>query len=62
MPVTVTKLQGDAIPEHLRGSDVDVVFRVLDEKGQEQFLLDDVEAAKTAVRASDGKLQGDRDR
>lgn len=62
MPVTVTKLQGDAIPEHLRGPDVDMVFRVINEHGQEQYLLDDVEAARTAVRASDEKLQRDQER
>lgn len=53
MPVTVTKLQGDDIPENLRGPEVEVVFRVTDDAGNEQFLLDDVEAAQTAVRASD---------
>ncbi len=62
MPVTVTKLRGDDIPEHLRGPGVEVVFRVIDEKEQEHYLLDDVEAAKAAVRASDEKIQSDGDR
>lgn len=53
MPVTLTKLRGNDIPEHLRGPDVEVVFRVTDEAGNEQFVLNDVEAAQTAVRASD---------
>lgn len=53
MPVTVTKLRGDDIPENLRGPDVQVVFRVIDEVGNEQYLLDDVEAAQLAVRASE---------
>lgn len=53
MPVTVTQLRGDDIPENLRGPEVDVVFRVIDDAGNEQFLLDDVEAAQSAVRASD---------
>lgn len=53
MPVTVTKLQGNDIPLDMRGPDVDVVFRVIDQQGNEQYLLDDVEAAQLAVRASD---------
>jgi hypothetical protein len=53
MPVTVSKLQGDEIPMYLRGPDVTVVYRVVDEDGQEQYLLDDVEAARLAVRASE---------
>ena len=56
MAVTVTKLQGDDIPEEMRGPDVEVVFRVIDERGDERYLLDDIEAAETAVRASDATL------
>lgn len=53
MPVILTKLQGNDIPPDMRGPDVDVVFRVIDQQGNEQYLLDDVEAAQLAVRASD---------
>ncbi len=59
MPVTVTRLQGSDIPEHIRGPGVDVVFRVTDDNGQVQYLLDDVEAAKTAVRASEDQRDTD---
>lgn len=57
MPVTVTKLQGDDIPEHLRGPAVEIVFRVTDEQGNERYLLDDIEAAKLAVRVSEEAQQ-----
>jgi hypothetical protein len=53
MPVIVSKLRGNDIPENLRSPDVEVVFRVIDRAGNEQFLLDEVEAAQSAVRASD---------
>lgn len=53
MPVTVTKLQGNDIPENMRGPGIEVVFRVTDHQGNVQYLLDDVEAAQSAVRASD---------
>ncbi|MGK9066384.1 hypothetical protein [Stutzerimonas chloritidismutans] len=59
MPVTVTKLMGQDIPEHLRQPGVEVVFRVLDEQGQERYLLDDVEAAKVAVQASEAQRNPD---
>ncbi|GAB6388836.1 hypothetical protein [Stutzerimonas marianensis] len=59
MPVSVTKLQGQDIPEHLRGPGVEVVFRVIDEQGKERYLLDDVEAAQTAVRASEAQRNPD---
>jgi len=53
MPVTVSKLQGNDIPEEMRGPEVEVVFRVTDHEGKVKYLLDDVEAAQSAVRASD---------
>jgi hypothetical protein len=53
MSVTVTKLRGNDIPEAMRGPDVQVVFRITDQEGNTQYLLDDVEAAQTAVRVSD---------
>ena len=53
MPVTVSKLEGEQNPEHLQGPDVQRVFRVIDETGQEHYLLDDVEAARLAVSASE---------
>lgn len=59
MPVSVTKLQGQDIPEHLRRPGVEVVFRVIDEQGKERYLLDDVEAAQTAVRASEAQRNPD---
>lgn len=56
MSVTVTKLQGNDIPPDMRGPDVEVVFRVIDQQGNEQYLFDDAEAAQVAVRASDEDL------
>ncbi|MFG3693486.1 hypothetical protein ACGFZ6_08905 [Stutzerimonas stutzeri] len=53
MPVTLSKLRGDAIPPHLRGPGIEVVYRVVDENGQVHDLLDDVEAARLVVQASD---------
>jgi hypothetical protein len=53
MPVTLSKLRGEEIPVHLRGPGVEVVYRVVDETGQVHDLLDDVEAARLAVQASD---------
>ncbi len=53
MSVTVSKLQGDAIPEHLRGPDIWVVYRVTDAGGHSRYLTDEVEAAQLAVRLSD---------
>ncbi|WP_313087138.1 hypothetical protein [Pseudomonas sp.] len=53
MPVTLSKLRGEAIPVPLRGPDVEVVYRVVDAAGQVHDLLDEVEAAQLAVRASD---------
>ena len=53
MGVTVSKLQGDAIPEHLRGPDIWVVYRVTDAGGHSRYLTDEVEAAQLAVRLSD---------
>lgn len=44
MAVSVTTLQGGDIPEGLRASDADVVYRVID--GNEQYLFNDVEAAQ----------------
>ncbi|MEL7561375.1 hypothetical protein [Stutzerimonas chloritidismutans] len=58
MTVTVTKLRGNDIPEAMRGPDVQVVFRVTDHEGNTQYLLDDVEAAQSAVRASDNHQAG----
>ena len=53
MPVTVTKLQGNDIPEKMRRPDVNVVFRVTDHQGNARYLFDEVEAAQRAVKASD---------
>lgn len=53
MSVIVSKLRGNDIPEKLRRPDVEIVFRVIDRAGNEHFLLDEVEAAQRAVRASD---------
>lgn len=53
MIVTVTKLEGDDIPEHLRGPDIQMVFRVTDADGHSRYLTDDIEAAKVAVTISD---------
>ena len=53
MSVTVTKLRGNDIPKAMRGPDVQVVFRITDHEVNTQYLLDDVEAAQTAVRVSD---------
>jgi len=49
MSVTVSKLQGDEIPEHLRGPDI----RVTDAEGHSRYLTDEVEAAQLAVSISD---------
>jgi len=53
MSVTVSKLQGDEIPEHLRGPDIRVVYRVTDAEGHSRYLTDAVEAAQLAVSISD---------
>ena len=42
MSVTVSKLQGDEIPEHLRGPDIRVVYRVTDAEGHSRYLTDEV--------------------
>ncbi|MHA6639521.1 hypothetical protein ACP6JA_12750 [Stutzerimonas frequens] len=53
MSVTLSKLQGDEIPEHLRGPAIRVIYRVTDADGHSRYLTDDVEAAQLAVRLSD---------
>ncbi|CEG50617.1 hypothetical protein [Stutzerimonas kunmingensis] len=53
MSVTVTKLEGDDIPEHLRHPDIAMVYRVTDANGNSRYLTDDVEAAQLAVNISD---------
>ena len=53
MSVTLSKLQGDEIPEHLRGPDIRVVYRVTDADGHSRYLTDAVEAAQLAVSISD---------
>ncbi|MBU0921208.1 hypothetical protein ACBG90_04220 [Stutzerimonas kunmingensis] len=53
MSVTVTKLKGDDIPEHLRHPDIAMVYRVTDANGNSRYLTDDVEAAQLAVNISD---------
>lgn len=53
MSVTVSKLQGDEIPEHLRGPDIRVVYRVTDAEGHSRYLTDEVEAAQLVVSISD---------
>ena len=50
MSVTVSKLQGDDIPEHLRGPDIRVVYRVTDAEGHSRYLTD--EAAQLAASAT----------
>ncbi len=53
MSVTVTKLKGDDIPEHLRHPNIAMVYRVTDANGNSRYLTDDVEAAPLAVNISD---------
>lgn len=53
MAITVKKLKGSEIPKELRGPDVSVVYRVIDDKGIEHYCADDVEAAQLAVELSD---------
>lgn len=53
MSVTVSKLQRTDIPPDISGPVVEVAFLVFDQQGHGQYLLDDVEVAQTAVRASD---------
>ncbi|MGK9049846.1 hypothetical protein KXR63_21055 [Stutzerimonas chloritidismutans] len=53
MSVTVTKLKGDDIPEHLRHPDIARVYRVTDVHGNSRYLTDAVEAAQLAVSISD---------
>ncbi|MCQ2044549.1 hypothetical protein SAMN05216194_10335 [Stutzerimonas kunmingensis] len=53
MSVSLTKLEGDDIPEHLRHPDIARVYRVTDAHGHSRYLTDAVEAAQLAVSISD---------
>ena len=53
MSVTVTKLEGADIPEHLRHPDIATLYRVTDANGISRYLTDDVEAAQVAVSISE---------
>lgn len=53
MAVVVAKLEGEDIPEHLRGEQVNQVFRITNEEGESHYLTDDEEAARLAVKLSE---------